>query len=688
MKQNTGEGDPSVPQGTGGGGEESYSSPPVSPAEGGKQGFPPPPQREDQPQAAPVAESVIVQNVGERKSYSKERRVKSGRGPEEPPPSVPEEPVPAETQGKQEDAIQSHQFDNKAYSKQEQGGKPKRYSSQRQRNMPEVGGYTEQPIEGQKFYPQDTVFIKGHENPLSNFFLCAITWDSNKFYSAEHAYQFSKAMYHNKTELAEEMKKADTANKVKMLSKSINPLESWINKRCKVMKDILVEKFKQVEKFRSALLATGNKPLAHDVVDLFWGTGKNFKGQNMFGKLLMEVRDQAKAQMSSQASFSAHPTPAMLRPPIATVAFPMTAVPSGTMSTPQHIFPGSQPATMTTQVQMIPPQYSNAGVLYAANPNYPVPPVAMAGFPPPGNHPPPALATHQQGYPSPPGTQQASIGAQQSPTQATQQELFRNQTIFYPPELQMRGFRSAPKRAKAAIPIVNPKEMKNDSTKEVMEDENASQEELYQEQVLLEEPLSLEEPSASSDRKEVEEDRGPEEDQVESSGTGQTEYSISDNVNNSNNKAVSEGTSESYDNTDLGNNDYVEDMKVKVEPVSVDDQINSEESGELNVSLEASVKNEDVGENTTEEKCENLQTSPIKSEPVKESAKDTVVETNMKIEEGTEEKGTAVEDNVKTEGVTEEEDNASDEESFTDAKDELENESTAPTTESIESPST
>lgn len=93
------------------------------------------------------------------------------------------------------------------------------------------------------------------------------------------------------------------------------------------------------------------------------------------------------------------------------------------MSTPQHIFPGSQPATMTTQVQMIPPQYSNAGVLYAATPNYPVPPVAMAGFPPPGNHPPPALATHQQGYPSPPGTQQPSIGAQQSPTQATQQVI-------------------------------------------------------------------------------------------------------------------------------------------------------------------------------------------------------------------------------------------------------------------------
>lgn len=235
--------------------------------------------------------------------------------------------------------------------------------------------------------------------------------------------------------------------------------------------------------------------------------------------------------------------------------------------------------------------------------------------------------------------------------------------------------------------------MKNDPTNEVMEDENASQEELYQEQVLLEEPLSLEDPSASSDRKKVEEDRGPEEDQVESPGTGQTEYSISENVNNSNNVAVSEGTSESYDNTDLGSNDSVEDTKVKEETVPVDDKIDSEKSGKLDMSLEASVKNEAVEENTTEEKCENLQTSPIpEPEPVdpehKESAKDTVVETNTKIDEGTEEKGLAVEDNVKTEGVTEEEDNASDEESFTDAKDELENESSAPTTESIESPST
>lgn len=99
MKQNMAAGDTDQQ----GGGEEGYASPPVSPAEA-KQGFPPPPAvKESQPQAAPVAESVIVQNVGEKKSYSKDRRVKSGRGADEAPPpaAVPEEAAPEEPQGKQ-----------------------------------------------------------------------------------------------------------------------------------------------------------------------------------------------------------------------------------------------------------------------------------------------------------------------------------------------------------------------------------------------------------------------------------------------------------------------------------------------------------------------------------------------------------------------------------------------------------
>ncbi|XP_061169591.1 uncharacterized protein LOC133178951 isoform X1 [Saccostrea echinata] len=666
MKQNmaAAEGDPSLQQGTGGD-EEVYMSPPESPPEG-KQGFPPPPQRESQPQVAPVAESLIVQNTGERKSYSKERRVKSGRGPEEPPPPVvPEETAPAEPQGKQEEVIQSQQFDNKAYSKQDQGGKPKRYSSQRQRNIPEVGGFTEQPIDSQKFYPPETVFIKGHENPLSNFYLCAIKWDNNHFTSAEHAYQFSKAIFHNQKELAEEMRKTEAANKVKMLSKNINPSEKWMSTRCRVMKDILIEKFKQVEPFRTALLATGTKPLAHDVASLFWGTGKNFNGQNMFCKLLMEVRDQARAQMSSQANFPAHPNPAILRPPIATVAFPMNAVPSAAMSTPQHIFPGNQPAAMTTQVQMIPPQYTNTGVLYPAAPNFPVPPVPLAGFAPMGNHP-PALATHQQGYPSPPGTQPTSVGAQQSPTQAGPQEMFRNQTVYYPPELQMRGSRATPKRAKAAIPIVNPKEVKREFHREgYLEEENVSQEDHVEQVphmglVSSEEQVPFEDPTNSRDSKEfdgLEDLQGHNEAPSGDTDIVKTEENLIDNnINNSNNTVLSE-VSESVLNTDREIDDSESSVVVKSEPECSVDQDSVEHAGEIRP--EASVKTEDIGDTVRKEESEDSQTLQIKTEPVDEEY---------------ETKKDFVESSAEMVHVKEEEENVSDNESFADAKDELENE--------------
>lgn len=97
MKQNFGEGDF---QGIGEGVEEFYILFLVFLAEGGKQGFFLLLQREGQFQVVFVVEFVIVQNVGERKFYFKERRVKFGRGSEEFSFSVLEELVLVETQGK------------------------------------------------------------------------------------------------------------------------------------------------------------------------------------------------------------------------------------------------------------------------------------------------------------------------------------------------------------------------------------------------------------------------------------------------------------------------------------------------------------------------------------------------------------------------------------------------------------
>jgi hypothetical protein len=58
-----------------------------------------------------------------------------------------------------------------------------------------------------------------------------------------------------------------------------------------VMRDILRAKVAQHEYVRRKLLATGDRELIEDSWrDDFWGWGPNRDGQNMLGKLWMEVR--------------------------------------------------------------------------------------------------------------------------------------------------------------------------------------------------------------------------------------------------------------------------------------------------------------------------------------------------------------------------------------------------------------
>jgi hypothetical protein len=68
-----------------------------------------------------------------------------------------------------------------------------------------------------------------------------------------------------------------------------------------IMRRILRSKVEQHEYVRRKLLATGARELVEDSWrDDFWGWGENRNGQNMLGKLWMEVRDeiQSKGQRS------------------------------------------------------------------------------------------------------------------------------------------------------------------------------------------------------------------------------------------------------------------------------------------------------------------------------------------------------------------------------------------------------
>jgi ribA/ribD-fused uncharacterized protein len=63
-----------------------------------------------------------------------------------------------------------------------------------------------------------------------------------------------------------------------------------------IMRDILRAKADQHEYVRRKLLATGDRELIEDSWrDDFWGWGPNRDGQNMLGKLWMEIRSELRA---------------------------------------------------------------------------------------------------------------------------------------------------------------------------------------------------------------------------------------------------------------------------------------------------------------------------------------------------------------------------------------------------------
>lgn len=81
----------------------------------------------------------------------------------------------------------------------------------------------------------------------------------------------------------------DVIDKYKHLS--IAP--DWNTKKLQVMKMTLMAKFEQNADLKKLLLSTGNSVLVEDSPkDYFWGVGKNKTGQNMLGKLLMEVKSE------------------------------------------------------------------------------------------------------------------------------------------------------------------------------------------------------------------------------------------------------------------------------------------------------------------------------------------------------------------------------------------------------------
>jgi ribA/ribD-fused uncharacterized protein len=126
---------------------------------------------------------------------------------------------------------------------------------------------------------------------LSNFHECNLTLNGLKFKSVEHAYQYQKAIFHDRKDIATRVLHATSPYLAKQAAKSIAQTEDWHKCKIDVMTDILSQKAKQNINFCKVLMNTGNKHLVHNTEnDSFWGCGENFQGLNKLGTILEDLR--------------------------------------------------------------------------------------------------------------------------------------------------------------------------------------------------------------------------------------------------------------------------------------------------------------------------------------------------------------------------------------------------------------
>ena len=140
------------------------------------------------------------------------------------------------------------------------------------------------------FYEQDFY-------ALSNFSAFRVRWSGIEFDTSEAAYHWAKfdgaASHHPEIQrLIMRARSAHCAFKIAEQYRASRRTD-WDAIKVDIMRSILLAKVGQHDYVRRKLLDTGDRELIEDSWrDDFWGWGPNRDGQNMIGKLWMEIRTE------------------------------------------------------------------------------------------------------------------------------------------------------------------------------------------------------------------------------------------------------------------------------------------------------------------------------------------------------------------------------------------------------------
>lgn len=133
-------------------------------------------------------------------------------------------------------------------------------------------------------------YFQGQYRWLSNF------WYTKEGFNVECYYQSYKTLDLKESEMIRKMKPGDA----KRYSYKVKLRPNWESIKVKVMKNLILYKFKTDDDLKNKLVETGTAELIEGNIwhDNFWGSCVcekcGNKGKNVLGKILMEVRDKLK----------------------------------------------------------------------------------------------------------------------------------------------------------------------------------------------------------------------------------------------------------------------------------------------------------------------------------------------------------------------------------------------------------
>ncbi len=148
-------------------------------------------------------------------------------------------------------------------------------------------------------------FLRG---VLSNFEKCYIKYKGHLFATTEQAFMWEKAVFFNDHESASKILREENPAKAKKLGREVKNFDDskWSKVCYEIMYLINYEKYFQNTRLKNILLNTGDKMIIEaNPKDTRWGIGlsaeddrvldeSQWQGENLLGKVLMQVRDELK----------------------------------------------------------------------------------------------------------------------------------------------------------------------------------------------------------------------------------------------------------------------------------------------------------------------------------------------------------------------------------------------------------